>query len=78
MAIVNRQVVRRRQGQEEVGVESLGHHFRRDPMSKMHQLIAGEHQLLLGGEFRHRELAPVQAVAIGLQRPQALSVHQIV
>ena len=58
LAVMRADLLRRRRGEEEPGVEALRHAFRRDPVRIGHQYIERQHHPVVGENFSERRSCP--------------------
>ena len=76
-AVMGAELVRRSGGEEEPGVETFRHAFRRDPVRVGYKLVEREHHAVIGKHLQEGDLAIVQIGAMrGLDRAGALRIEK--
>ena len=75
-AVVTPAMAVRRERDEEMRIETLRHHFGRDPMREMHEMIAGEPQIFRLDQIAQAHLAFFERLAVGVEQRKAVFVDE--
>ena len=76
MTIVHGDLVVWCQGQKKVSIESLWHHWRCDPVSKVGESVASEPQVLLRHELQYGQLTLIEPLPVGLEFCEPVAIQQ--